>query len=123
MEFIINGDLLKFLDSEEGEKFLNKIINDKISNSEKLQFYTNLKLAKVFKNKSFYLPLKADFRGRMYVSSFYLNYQGSDFSKSLIYLAKGESLNKEGLNNLYVYGANLYNEDNLIRDNHENRIN
>nr|QWO71390.1 RNA polymerase [Termitomyces sp. T123] len=126
IEFKINNDLLKFLFSEKGNFLIHSVIESKekeISLSEKIQFYTNLFLAEVFSKETFYLPLKADFRGRLYVTSFYLNYQGSEIAKSLVYFNKGEPLTKKGLEKLYIYGCNLYNPSNLNKENHEERIN
>nr|QWO71387.1 RNA polymerase [Termitomyces sp. T70a] len=124
IEFKINTDLLKFLFSEKGNLLIKSVIERKeVTSSEKVQFYTNLILAEAFSNETFYLPLKADFRGRLYVTSFFLNYQGSEIGKALVYFNKGEPLTKKGLDNLYIYGANLFNPSNLNKENHEERIN
>nr|QWO71381.1 RNA polymerase [Termitomyces sp. T50a] len=123
MEFKINNDLLNFLLSEKG-KFLIKSVLDRkrITLAEKLQFFTNLRLAEIFSKETFYLPLKADFRGRLYVTSFFLNYQGNEIGKALVYFNKGEILNEEGRKNFYIYGANLYNPSSLNKENHEERL-
>ena len=38
--------------------------------------------------------------------SFFANYQGGDLSLSLIEFYKGEKLTQIGINSLYIYGAN-----------------
>ena len=81
--------------------------------SEYIQLKYCWDLAKVFYNIKFYLTLKSDWRGRLYVTPFFLNYQGSDFNKSLIYMCKGEKLNTKGYEKLCIYGATLFNEDNM----------
>jgi hypothetical protein len=121
LEFSVNNELLEFLLSNDGQKILN--LNKNLTTSEKIQINTNIKLAQIFKNESFYLPLKSDFRGRLYVNSFFLNYQGSDLSKALIQFSKGQRLSEEGLKYLYIFGANLYNFNSINKDNHQTRIN
>ena len=120
LEFSVNNDLLDYLLSSNGQNLLESNLN--VTKSELIQIKTNIKLAQIFKNETFYLPLRGDFRGRLYVNSFFLNYQGSDLSKSLVNLAKGQILTKEGLEYLYIFGANLYNFNSINKDNHKNRI-
>jgi DNA-directed RNA polymerase len=53
-------------------------------NLTKLNIEITLKIVSKYKNLPFYLPTNADWRGRIYTSSFFLSYQGSDFSNALI---------------------------------------
>jgi hypothetical protein len=115
IEFSINNDFLNFLETDKGKIFVNKEINN-MDKSDLFLFNKTLLLAKLFSNTSFYLPTKADFRGRIYVSSYFLNYQGNDFSRGFINYSKGMELNDKGLENLYVYGASLYNENNMSKN-------
>ena len=41
-------------------------------------------IAYLFRNQTFYLPVYADFRGRIYTLSNYLSYEGNDLARSLI---------------------------------------
>jgi len=57
-----------------------------------------------------------DFRGRIYCSSEYLNYQSTELAKSLLLFSKGEKILKNDLNSInYLkgYGANCFGLDKL----------
>ena len=69
---------------------------------------------------------------------FFISYQGSDLSASLLLLYKGEKLTEKGTDYLYIYGANLFNAKindlpiskkpfreriNWVKDNYEKIIN
>ncbi len=62
-------------------------------------------------------------RGRIYTQSFFANYQGGDLALSLIEFYNGECLSKNGINSLYIYGANNYNENNISKAPYTDRIN
>lgn len=125
LEFSVNTELLEFLNSPKGKVFIDELIekNDSVSKSEKIQFLYNLKVAECFDNETFYLPIQADFRGRIYVKSFFLSYQSSEISKALVCLPRGKKLTKEGLKNLYIYGASLYNQNAINKENYSKRVN
>jgi DNA-directed RNA polymerase len=63
-----------------------------------------------------------DWRGRIYTKSFFANYQGSDLFLSLLQFYDGEPLTDTGLNYLYIYGANLYNENKMSKATYDKRI-
>ena len=118
VKFKINSNLLNFLENE--GKFL---INYKeMNSSEKLYFTSTIEIAKTFLNKIIYFPLQCDWRGRIYTKPFYIDYQGNDLSLSLLEFYNGEVLNKKGLDSLYIYGASVYNENNISKDSFEYRI-
>lgn len=121
LEFTVNTDLLDYLETSEGQNFINIEIK-KMDKSEHLQFKYTLDLAKTFYKIKFYLTLKCDWRGRLYVTPFYLNYQGSEFNKSLVYMAKGEKLNEKGYEKMCIYGATLFNEDSMGRKNNNQKL-
>jgi len=79
-------------------------------------------VAKTFNNIPFFIPLQADWRGRIYTKSFFANYQGDEFSLALLEFWEGDSLSTKGLDYLYIYGANTYNEDNISKSTYEKRI-
>ena len=114
IEFSINNDFLNFLETDKGKILIDKELINK-DKSELILFNQTLSLAKLFSKTLFYLPTKADFRGRIYVTSYFLNYQGNEFSRALINFYKGKKLDKNGLENLYIYGATLYNENNISK--------
>jgi Autographiviridae RNA polymerase len=92
------------------------------NNSKKLQFYISLKVAKIFSKFPFYINTGADWRGRIYSKSFFLSYQGDDFSSSLLNFHYGESLTATGKKYLYIFGANCYNINNLSKQSYNERI-
>ena len=112
IKFRINIELLEFL-MNEGQYLID------FKNSDQL---ISLAAAKLFKDTFFFLNTHADWRGRIYTKSFFANYQGGDLSLSLIQFWEGEVLSERGLDNLYIYGANLYNEKNINKSTYEERI-
>lgn len=71
-----------------------------------------LALADVFEDvHEFFIPVRMDFRGRIYCIAEYLNYQGIDLAKSLLLFSKGEEIlktDKKIIDYLKVFGANCY---------------
>jgi DNA-directed RNA polymerase len=72
--------------------------NEKNKAIEKLnqlyEFDMTLKVARDLANyESFYYMIQVDFRGRIYLVSDYLNYQGSNLAKALIQLKKESKIN------------------------------
>jgi DNA-directed RNA polymerase, mitochondrial len=117
IKFKINEDLLNYLENEG-----NYLIEEKEDKSEELQKLTTLQIAKTYINTPFYLPLQADWRGRIYTKPFFITYQGNDLSLSLLEFWEGEVLTPSGLDSLYIYGANNYNQSNISKDTYSNRI-
>jgi len=71
-----------------------------------------LGLARAYSNiHEFYLPVRIDYRGRLYCVSEYLNYQSNELAKSLLLFSKGEIINKtdsRAISYLKAYGANCF---------------
>jgi DNA-directed RNA polymerase len=76
VKFGFNNSLINYLENE--GSFL--LVNDEKTKSEQLQINIQLNVAQIYSKVPFYLPLQADWRGRIYVQSFFANYQGSDLS-------------------------------------------
>jgi len=108
LKFKVNTDLLDYLEND--GSFILDYYND-----NKMDKYINniisMKIAEVYKNIPIYLNVNIDWRGRIYTQSFYLDYQGSEFSLALLNLFEGKKLDENGLFFFYVYGANVYNEN------------
>ena len=121
IKFNFNKSILEYLKNE-GSFLLNSIFTEELSKSEYLQIQTQLIIAELYKEMVIYIPLQVDWRGRIYVQSFFANYQGSDLSLSLLEFAEGKTLTKNGLDSLYIYGANLYNENNINKASFSDRI-
>ena len=71
-----------------------------------------LGLAKMFSNiHEFFIPVRLDFRGRMYCISEYLNYQAGQLAKSLLLFSNPEKIlksNIKAINYLKAFGANCF---------------
>lgn len=76
-----------------------------------------LNLASIFKNCSeIYLPVRLDYRGRIYCNVEYLNYQGIELAKALLKFSKGEKVllsDTVSINYLKIFGANCFGFDKL----------
>lgn len=114
-----NEDLLNYL-LNDGKFLFNN--SESLTESELYQMHIQLNVAQTYLNVPIYVPLQADWRGRIYTKSFFANYQGDDLSLSLIEFWEGEPLSESGLKNLYIHGANIYNDNNISKDTYENRI-
>jgi len=91
-----------------------EIKKDKLKHNALYSLYYNiLQIAVLFRNQTFYLPVYADFRGRIYTLSNYLSYQGNDLARSLLLFYTEEYLNSEGLEFLRIYFTNLAGFDKL----------
>lgn len=73
---------------------------------------------------TFYLPVRLDYRGRLYCIVEYLNYQGSELAKSLLEFSEGERVelsDKNSIDYLKIFGANCYGNK-LDKTSFNNRI-
>lgn len=81
-------------------------------NSRKFLEQSVLGLATIYKYvPSFYLPVRLDYRVRLYCVSQYLNYQGIDLAKSLLEFSIGEKIyltDDRSISYLKIFGANSY---------------
>lgn len=64
----------------------------------------------------FYLPWKADHRGRIYAETPWLTPQGGDLQRALLEFARGQVLDESGVRALRRHGANLVSTKRLIED-------
>lgn len=65
---------------------------------------------------AFYLPWKADYRGRMYAHTPWFTPQGGDFPRALLEFAESKPLSEQGLTALRRHGANLVKRQQLLDD-------
>nr|YP_009739444.1 DNA polymerase [Tricholoma saponaceum]QIC20288.1 DNA polymerase [Tricholoma saponaceum] len=119
IKFGINTQLLNYLDNE--GKFLLEDVE--FTRSEVLQRFITIKIGQLFSKIPFYLSIHADWRGRLYTQSFFISYQSSDLSTSLLEIWNGEILNESGLNYLYIYGPNNHNQNKRSKKSYIDRIN
>ncbi|SFQ07608.1 DNA-dependent RNA polymerase [Nitrosomonas cryotolerans] len=64
----------------------------------------------------FYLPWKADYRGRIYAETPWLTPQGGDMQRALFEFANGKPLNEQGISALCRHGANLVRRTQILSD-------
>lgn len=64
----------------------------------------------------FYLPWKADYRGRIYAETPWLSPQGGDLQRALLEFARGQVLDAAGVQALRRHGANLVRRARLLAD-------
>jgi hypothetical protein len=64
----------------------------------------------------FYLPWKADYRGRIYAETPWLTPQGGDLQRALFEFANGRPLDEAGLRALRRHGGNLIRRERLLWD-------
>lgn len=114
-KFGINTLLLNYLKNEGSYLLESEKIKDE------LQKEITIKLAEILTNTPFYLTVRSDWRGRLVTESFFLSYQGSDLSKSLVEFWDGESLTDDGKIDYYIHGANCHNIDNISKKSLEER--
>ena len=110
IKFEVNTELLQFIINNPEYIKMYKKSTKATSNIIKL----TIQLFQVFSILSFYLPIYCDWRGRLYVNSSFINYQGSNQSKALIQFSEGEVLDSNGLKYLYYFGANCYGNDKML---------
>jgi hypothetical protein len=65
---------------------------------------------------AFYLPWKADYRGRIYAQTAWLTPQGGDLQRALLEFARGQVLTEAGVGALRRHGANLVSRKRLLDD-------
>ena len=105
IKFNVNKELLEYILTDG-----SYLLVDKDSEKKDFQNSITLKVAKIYSKFTFYLNVNCDWRSRLYTNSFFLTYQGSDLSRSLLEFAEGEKLTDEGLKYLYIFGANCYSD-------------
>lgn len=118
LKFKANIDFINYIQNE-GNFILDLYKKNNVDSF--LNNMITLDIANVLENISFYLNVNLDWRGRIYTQSFYLDYQGSDFSLAFINFSEGKKLTKTGEFFYYIYGANCYNNDNISKRNFNDR--
>ena len=81
-------------------------------NSRKYLEGNILNLAVIYSNHSeFFIPVRLDYRGRIYCSVEYFHYQSIELARALLCFSKGEIVNitdELSINYLKIFGANCY---------------
>jgi len=141
--FKINGNVLDFILLNNDKygfftganyihplSFKEKLILSEQSELESFNSIKNLELnilglATIFREvPCFYLPVRLDYRGRLYCVTEYLNYQGIELAKGLLQFSIGEKVSLSddfAINYLKIFGANCFG-NNLEKQSFKNRI-
>lgn len=108
-KFNKDGKLYKFEKKELNSFLSKKYIQDNI-----------IGIANIYENiHEFFIPLRIDYRGRIYCVNEYLNYQSTELAKALLLFSKGEEISKSdrvSINYLKLYGANCFGLNKLSFD-------
>lgn len=114
IEFEINNLLLEYLLNE--GSWILEYIKSISNNDEWIYNKLTINLAKTFsKSKKFHFNHYLDWRGRIYNSSTFLNYQGNDIGSALLLFKNGDKLNENGKYYLFIALANNHNENNISK--------
>ena len=124
VKFSINTEVLNFILKNKDKLFKDYYDDVNLSevNDHILRDTVTLEVAKTYANIPFYLNTYADWRLRIYTNSYYLSYQGSDLSLALLQFDEGQYISKSGEYFFKVYGANLYDENNISKAPYRKRI-
>ena len=78
--------------------------------SKLVEWSFTMKKAELLKGTAFYQFIEADYRGRLYYSEPFLNFQGSDLARGILQFARGKPMDDHGLLWLAVHTACCYNQ-------------
>lgn len=73
IKFNYNNSMINYLENK-GKFLLDTNNYSYLTKSEIYQNYMFLKVANVYRNNPIFIPLSADWRGRIYTKSFFANY-------------------------------------------------
>ena len=78
--------------------------------SKIIEFDLTMARSELIGDKPFYQYTEADYRGRVYYTTPFLNFQGNDIARGQMLFAKGKPMTDEGLRRLKIHIACCYNE-------------
>ena len=79
--------------------------------SKRMEYAFITRKADYLRDKAvFYQYVEADYRGRLYYTESFLNYQGSDLSRGMLKFARGKPMTDDGLYWLAIHTANSFNQ-------------
>ena len=78
--------------------------------SKIIEFDLTMERSELIGDKSFYQYTEADYRGRVYYTTPFLNFQGNDIARGQMLFAEGKPMTDEGLRRLKIHIACCYNE-------------
>ena len=78
--------------------------------SQQVEYRTILKKAEALNGSPFYQYVECDYRGRIYYSEAFLNFQGSDLARGMMKFSERKQVTDEGLRWLAIHTATCYNQ-------------
>ena len=112
----INSRVLKAMQENEKDFISFEKVEDNDAKEQKRRSkviewkYTIAKATRLVGEETFYQFLEADYRGRLYYSEPFLNFQGSDIARGIMQFSRGKPMDKHGLFWLAVHTACSYNQ-------------
>ena len=93
----------------------NKILDEHLKfpkkyKSKVIEFDLTMARSDLIGDKTFYQYTEADYRGRIYYTTPFLNFQSNDIAKGQMLFANGKLMTEEGLRRLKIHIACCYNE-------------
>ena len=88
----------------------------KQSDSKQYAFDSIMLRAEELRGKPFYQYVECDYRGRIYYSEHFMNFQGHDYARGMMLFEKPKPVTEKGLAWLARFTANCYNESFPISD-------
>ena len=111
----LNVDLVKALRNNV-TKFIDMEDRSDKARSKRIEMKFVLNKANAISDKTFYQAVECDYRGRVYYTEPFLNFQGSDIAKGLFEFAEAKTMDERGFYWLCVHTACSYNQSYTIEE-------
>ena len=111
----LNVDLVKAL-RDNVEKFVDMKDKSDKGRSKRIEMKFVLAKAQAIGSEEFYQAVECDYRGRIYYTEPFLNFQGSDIAKGLFEFSKAKELDARGFWWVCVHTASSYNQSYTIEE-------
>ena len=114
-EWKINKRVLEAMQASQDDFVSHEPVEDNKKKEQKrrsklVEWALTTKKAEYLKDVSFYQFVEADYRGRLYYSEPFLNFQGSDLARGVLQFARAKPMDEHGLFWLAVHTACSYNQ-------------
>ena len=112
----INRRVLEALERDKdtfisNEPILDNDAKEQKRRSKKVEWGFIIAKANLLKEEDkFYQLLEADYRGRLYYSETFLNFQGSDLARGMLNFARAKPMTEDGLQWLAIHTASSFNQ-------------
>ena len=111
----LNVDIVKAL-RDNVSKFIDMDDKSDKARSKRIEMKFILNKARAIGSETFYQAVECDYRGRVYYTEPFLNYQGSDLSKGLFEFSNSKPMDDRGFFWLCVHTACSYNQDYTVEE-------